>query len=315
MITSLMRFGSGNFYYMKRLILILFLFTIYLSHVSLSAQTAADTIPFTMDEDEMMDHTDSVIFFPSNETYNGDVYTSGIYSGWDTTNIHTAKADMKSLNDSVREFALYSDHNCGYVHPFSGRVTSKFGPRKKRYHYGVDIDLETGDSVNVAFDGKIRIAKKSKSYGNVIVVRHDNGLETYYAHLSKINVVVGQEVFAGDVIGLGGNTGRSRGSHLHFEVRYLGHPINPTEIISFDDKKLVSNMLCIDMATFDYVSEAKKAAAKNYVNSKGKKVHTVKKGDTLSAIAKRYGTTTKALCKKNGIKATSTLRLGQKIKL
>ncbi len=315
-----MRIGCGNFYYMKRLFLLFFLFTIHLLPASLCAQTRADTIPFTMDEDEMMDQTDSIIFFPSNEIYSGglyasDLYTSGIYVGWDTTNIHTVKADMKSLNDSVREFALYSDHNCGYVHPFSGRVTSKFGPRKKRYHYGVDIDLETGDSVNVAFDGKVRIAKKSKSYGNVIVVRHDNGLETYYAHLSKINVAVGQEVFAGDVIGLGGNTGRSRGSHLHFEIRYLGHPINPTEIISFDDKKLVSNMLCIDNATFDYVSEAKKAAAKNYASSKGKKVHVVRKGDTLSGLAKRYGTTTKVLCKKNGIKATSTLKLGQKIKL
>ncbi len=303
---------------MKQLFLILF--TIHFSSTTLCAQTTTDTIPFTMDEDELMDPTDSVIFFPTNERYSGglysgDLYTSGIYSGWDTTNIHTVKADMKSLNDSVREFALFNEHNCGYVHPFSGRVTSKFGPRKKRYHYGVDIDLETGDSVNVAFDGKIRIAKLSKSYGNVIVVRHDNGLETYYAHLSKINVIVGQEVFAGDVIGLGGNTGRSRGSHLHFEVRYLGHPINPTEIISFDDKKLVSNMLCIDMATFDYVSEAKKAAAKTYASSKGKKVHVVKKGDTLSGIAKRYGTTTKVLCKKNGIKATSKLKLGQKIKL
>ena len=141
-----MSIGCGNFYYMKRLFLILFLYTIHLSPVSLCAQTAADTIPFTMDEDELMDHTDSVIFFPTNEInsgglYSGDLYTSGIYTGWDTTNIHTVKADMKSLNDSVREFALYSDHNCGYVHPFSGRVTSKFGPRKKRYHYGVDIDL------------------------------------------------------------------------------------------------------------------------------------------------------------------------------
>lgn len=269
------------------------------------APAPQDTIPGIGEEEEMMDYNDSLISFPAYD----------LYCGWDTTNIHTVKANLNSLNDSIKELPLFGVNSCGYVHPFSGKVTSTFGPRKKRYHYGVDIDLETGDAVNSAFDGKVRIAKKSKSYGNVIVVRHDNGLETYYAHLSKINVVVGQEVFAGDVIGLGGNTGRSRGSHLHFEIRYLGHPINPTEIISFDDQKLFSNVLCMDNTTFDYVSEAKKAAAKTYANSKGKKIHTVKKGDTLSSIAKRYGTTTKALCQKNGIKSTSTLRLGQKIRL
>jgi murein DD-endopeptidase MepM/ murein hydrolase activator NlpD len=238
-----------------------------------------------------------------------------LYCNWDTSRIHYAKFDIATLKDSIKEVMLYDEASCGYVHPFSGKVTSKFGPRKRRFHYGVDIDLETGDSVNVAFDGKVRIAKKSKSYGNVIVVRHSNGLETYYAHLSKINVIPGQEVLAGDVIGLGGNTGRSRGSHLHFEIRYLGQPINPTEIISFDDQKLVSNTLCLSQETFGYVAEAKKAAAKTYASSKGKKVHVERKGDTLSGIAKRYGTTTKALCKKNGIKATSTLRLGQKIKI
>jgi murein DD-endopeptidase MepM/ murein hydrolase activator NlpD len=258
-----------------------------------------------MDEDEMMDYNDSLISFPAYD----------LYCGWDTTNIHSAKFDIKSLKDSVKEVALFDENSCGYVHPFSGKVTSKFGPRKKRFHYGIDIDLETGDQVNVAFDGKVRIAKKSKSYGNVIVVRHSNGLETYYAHLSKINVVVGQEVFAGDVIGLGGNTGRSRGSHLHFEIRYLGQPINPTEIISFDDQKLLSSTFCLSQETFGYVAEAKKAAAKTYASSKGKKVYVVKKGDTLSSIARKYGTTATVICKKNGIKTSSTLRLGQKIRL
>ncbi|MCE9539018.1 MAG: peptidoglycan DD-metalloendopeptidase family protein, partial [Bacteroidetes bacterium] len=160
----------------------------------------------------------------------------------------------------------------------------------------------------------VRIAKKSKSYGSVVVIRHSNGLETYYAHLSKINVEVGQEVYAGEIIGLGGNTGHSRGSHLHFEVRYLGHPINPTEIISFTDHKLVVDTLCISKRTFNYVCEAKKAAGKTYANSKSK-IHTVKKGDTLYGIAKKYKTTPKALSKKNHLKSTQILRLGQKIKL
>jgi murein DD-endopeptidase MepM/ murein hydrolase activator NlpD len=296
---------------MKRLFFILSFFSFVFSFTSLYSQVKdtipADTASFTMDSDdgEPLEYNDSLNAYPA---YN-------IYSGWDTLNIHSTKFDITSLKDSIREVSLFDENSCGYVHPFSGKVTSKFGPRKRRFHYGVDIDLETGDAVNAAFDGKVRIAKKSKSYGNVIVIRHSNGLETYYAHLSKSNVIVGQEVFAGEVIGLGGNTGKSRGSHLHFEIRYLGQPINPTEIISFDDQKLVSNTLCLSKETFGYVAEAKKAAAKTYASSKGKKIHVVKKGDTLSGIAKRYGTTTKQLCKKNGIKSTSTLRLGQKIKL
>ena len=208
---------------------------------------------------------------------------------------------------------MYDENSCGYSHPISGNVTSGFGPRKKRFHYGADIDLETGDAVSAAFDGRVRIAKISKSYGQVIVIRHNNGLETYYAHLSKMNVEVGDEVFAGQTIGLGGNTGKSRGSHLHFEVRYLGQPINPTEIISFTERKLVTDTLCLSRKTFDYIAEAKKAAAKNKANSK--KVHVVKKGDTLSHIAKKYHTTPKALSKKNGIKTNGTLRIGQRIKV
>lgn len=299
---------------MKKFILTIFIFSFLYSAFagikgeemlsSKTKKTVTDTIPFVIDEEEMADYNDSIISFPS----------SDLYCGWDTINTHSIKFDIESLKDDTKEIALYDKNSCGYVHPFSGNVTSGFGPRKKRFHYGADIDLETGDAVGSAFDGKVRIARKSKSYGSVVVIRHSNGLETYYAHLSKINVEVGQEVYAGEIIGLGGNTGHSRGSHLHFEVRYLGHPINPTEIISFTDHKLVVDTLCISKRTFNYVCEAKKAAGKNYANSKTK-THTVKKGDTLYAIARKYKTTPKELSRKNRLKSTHVLRLGQKIRL
>jgi murein DD-endopeptidase MepM/ murein hydrolase activator NlpD len=273
------------------------------SFISIELNSPKDTVPFAIDEDEMMDYNDSLISFPAYD----------LYCGWDTVNIHSPKFDIASLKDTSKNILLFDINSCGYVHPFEGKITSCFGPRKKRYHYGVDIDLETGDCVSAAFDGKVRIAKKSKSYGNVIVIRHDNGLETYYAHLSKINVEIGQEIYAGEVIGLGGNTGRSRGSHLHFEVRYMGQPINPSEIISFDEHKLICETLTISSKTFNYLAEAKKAAAKT---AKGKgKIHVVKKGDTLSAIARKYGTSTKVLSKKNGIKPGAKLKLGQRIRI
>ena len=263
-----------------------------------------DTVPFVMEEDEMQEDTDSLFSFPA----------SDLYCGWDTIHTHSTKFDIGSLQDNVKEIALYDKNSCTYAHPFSGNVTSGFGPRKRRFHYGADIDLEVGDAAGVAFDGKVRIAKRSKTYGNVVVVRHSNGLETYYAHLSKINVEIGEEVFAGQIIGLGGNTGHSRGSHLHFEVRYLGQPINPTDIISFTEHKLVSDTLCLSKKTFSYVCEAKKAAGKNYANSKAK-VHIVKKGETLYAIARKYKTSPKELSQKNRLKSTNILRLGQRIKL
>jgi murein DD-endopeptidase MepM/ murein hydrolase activator NlpD len=257
-----------------------------------------DTVPYAIEEEEL--ESDSIIFSPA-----GDLYCE-----WDTINIHSPKFNFKELNDSERELTLCNEQSCGYAHPFLGNVTSGFGPRKRKFHYGMDIDLETGDQVVAAFDGKVRIAKKSSSYGNVIVIRHANGLETYYAHLSKINVGIDQTVVAGQAIGLGGNTGRSRGSHLHFEVRYLGQPINPTDMISFEERKLICDTFCLSKKTFSYYDEVYKIARNNAKH----RVHVVKKGDTLSGIAKKYGTTVKALSQKNKLKSKSTLRLGQRIK-
>ena len=262
------------------------------------SKVTPDTVPYVVEEDEL--ETDSLSFFPA----------ESLYCLWDTVNIHSPKFNFKELNESERELTLCNQQSCGYVHPFLGNVTSSFGPRKRKFHYGMDIDLETGDQVVAAFDGKVRIAKKSSSYGNVIVIRHANGLETYYAHLSKINVEVDQNVYAGQAIGLGGNTGRSRGSHLHFEVRYLGQPINPTEMISFDERKLIADTFCLSKKTFNYYDDVYKMAHKSTKH----KIHVVKKGDTLSSIAKKYGTNVKSLAQKNKLKAKSTLRPGQKLK-
>lgn len=263
-------------------------------------KTAIDTVPYIAEEEEF--ESDSVSLLPA----------ENLYCLWDTINIHSPKFNFKEL-ETERELILCNQQSCGYAHPFLGNVTSSFGPRKRKFHYGMDIDLETGDQVVAAFDGKVRIAKKSSSYGNVIVIRHSNGLETYYAHLSKINVEVDQNVYAGQAIGLGGNTGRSRGSHLHFEVRYLGQPIDPTEMISFNDRKLISDTFCLSKKTFNYYDDVYKMARNNSKYSKHK-VHVVRKGDTLSSIAKKYGTNVKTLAQKNKLKIKSTLRPGQKIK-
>ena len=266
----------------------------------IACKTGIDTIPYAVIEEDIEDISDSLTLFPA----------SDLYCDWDTTHIHSPKFNYKIL-DSIRELPLCDENSCGYVHPFLGKVTSSFGPRKKKFHYGIDIDLETGDQVVAAFDGKVRIAKKSSSYGNVIVIRHSNGLETYYAHLSKINVEVDQQVFAGQAIGLGGNTGRSRGSHLHFEVRYLGQPLNPTEMISFEDRRLISDTFCLSKTSFKYIPLPQ---AKHPFKTSGKNVHVVRKGDTLFSIAKKYGTTVQSLSQKNKLKSKTKLQPGQKIK-
>lgn len=235
-----------------------------------------------------------------------------IYCNWNTKVIHPYRFDLTKKADTSYIF-LQSNSGCDYNHPFEGHVTSNFGPRNGRFHYGIDIKLNTGDSVAAAFEGTVRIAQQSSSYGNVIVLRHNNGLETFYAHLDKMMVKVGDHLEAGDILGLGGNTGRSSGSHLHFEVRFKGAPINPNEIISFDNYSLKMNILPLSHSNFDYLTKARAEA--NVKKIKQKKYHTIRKGETLSKIARKHRISVKKLCKLNRIKVTTKLRPGKKIRL
>jgi len=233
------------------------------------------------------------------------------YESFDSYTIHYPKTDF-SNKEGVTVIPLITGSQ-RYVHPCdcptSPAPTSRFGLRRNlnRYHYGIDTRLRTGDPVYSVFDGVVRIARRSPTYGFLVVVRHHNGLETYYAHLSRLLVTPGREVRAGELIGLGGNTGRSRGAHLHFEVRYLGAPINPEHIIDFEKRDLIDPVLNLSAEHFQYLEEVKKLQQAQF--------HTVRSGETLGAIARRYGTTVNAICNLNGIRSTSIIRVGQRLRV
>ena len=225
--------------------------------------------------------------------------------------------------------SLYPNWNNQYVHAYgnaiipetytidltgfhmptpSTKITSPFGPRWRRMHNGLDLKVNIGDTIVAAFDGKVRIVKyERRGYGKYVVIRHDNGLETVYGHLSKQLVEENQLVKAGEVIGLGGNTGRSTGSHLHFETRFLGIAINPVYMFDFPKQDIVA-----DTYTFRKTKGVKRAGSHDTQVADGAiRYHKVKSGDTLSRIAKLRGVSVSTLCKLNRIKPTTTLRIGQ----
>ena len=159
--------------------------------------------------------------------------------------------------------------------------------------------------MRVAFDGIVRIAQYDRyGYGHYILVRHYNGLETLYGHFKKRLARVGDVVKAGDVIGLGGNTGRSTAPHLHFEVRYEGNAIDPADLFDFQNDSLLSDQLSITPATFAYLAEARKI-----------RYHRIRRGDTLSHISYRYGVSISKICRLNGISRKTILRVGRRLRI
>lgn len=195
----------------------------------------------------------------------------------------------------------------GFVLPAPGYVTSPYGWRRNRMHKGTDIKVQVGDSIRSAWPGQVRIVGwDPRGYGYFVVVRHDNGLETVYGHLSRPLVDEYEPVKAGYVLGLGGNTGRSTGSHLHWEIRYLGEAMNPAGFVDFSTGQLKNNE--------EYVIGIK-AMKQARAEAAAMKYHKVRQGDTLSGIAKKYGTSVKALCRLNNIKETKILQIGQKIRV
>lgn len=217
---------------------------------------------------------------------------------WINDKIFAYPGERDSIKDTV--ITLISA-NRSFILPMYGKLFRGF----TYGHKGLDIDLNKGDTIRTAFDGVVRYSKYNRGgFGNLVIIRHYNGLETYYAHQTKILVKVNQVVKAGDCIGLGGSTGRSRAPHLHFEVRYKDIPLDPLRMIDFDNKKLISNTFPVTRNVFypaDYDGQAV--------------YYKIKSGDTLGKIALKYHTSVKALCAMNKIKPTTTLRIGRSIRV
>jgi murein DD-endopeptidase MepM/ murein hydrolase activator NlpD len=249
---------------------------------------------------------DSAMYIPAYERY----------EHFDTRGLFHHQQDVKqifSAGDSI-SFVLCREQ-CDFTYPYQGELTSPFGPRWGRMHYGLDIDLETGDEVATAFEGMVRISQYHSSYGNVVVVRHNNGLETLYAHLSQRKVKPGDYVQSGQLIGLGGNTGRSYGAHLHFEVRYMGQAIDPNYLVDPGKKSLRDWEFVLTQRNFKTALETIEYTRALEARSGKKTYYTVRSGDTLSAIARKKGTTIGTLCKLNKIRPSSRLRAGQRLRV
>jgi murein DD-endopeptidase MepM/ murein hydrolase activator NlpD len=239
------------------------------------------------------------------ETIEEELYPAGdIYDSWDTEFV-------KAYKNAVVPDSFLIDVS-DFVMPVAGvqRITSPFGQRRRRFHYGTDLKVQVGDTIYAAFDGKVRVRSfERRGYGYYLVLRHPNGLETVYGHLSKFLVVQDENLKAGQPIALGGSTGRSTGSHLHFEFRFLGNAINPAEVIDFGEWAIKDDQ-------YLFVKNKWGASSKYLASGSGAaRYHRIVSGDTLGAIARRYGTSVDRLCRLNNIKSSSLLRVGRSIRI
>ena len=246
---------------------------------------------------------------------------------WDTKNILPYReVDMSKMPNSVVIDLL--DSMTTYHCPYQGAVNprGKYGPRRGRRHQGVDLPLKMGSPIYATFSGRVRIATYNRGgYGKLVIIRHDNGLETYYGHLSEILVEPEQWVEAGHVIGLGGSTGRSTGPHLHFETRYYGQAFDPERLIDFKAGTLCRETFLLKKSFFSIYSKAGQDFEDEIANEEQDKreaaeraalrYHTIRNGDTLGHIARKYGTTVGNICRLNNMKSTAILRLGRKLRV
>ena len=277
--------------------------------------------------DRKMKAVDSVALQRIIYTENYDSPAEDLYEDWSNKYAHHETVLPDSFRISLKDFCMPTDNRL---------VTSNFGARWGRQHKGLDVKVYIGDTIRAAFPGKVRVVRyEARGYGKYVVIRHYNGLETIYGHMSAQLVTENQEVRAGDPIGLGGNTGRSTGSHLHFETRLCGVALNPALMFDFRNQDVVDDYFMFRKSSYqresalatrlrgvgggsisadanEDVELAAAAPAANY--SQESRFHKVKKGETIYSIAKRRGTTVDAIMKLNHLKKNAKLKAGQILK-
>ena len=236
-----------------------------------------------------------------NEAY--IIPSDDMYPTWSNSVVHYNSAMPDSFRIDLRNYVMPTSNT---------KITDIFGyrPNRRRVHHGLDIKVQTGDTIFAAFDGKVRVTSyQRRGYGHYIVVRHNNGIETLYAHLSKKLVKANQNVKAGDPIGLGGNTGRSSGSHLHFETILMGKSLDPALMFDFKNQSMTGEHYMYRKPGSKYIENGKVKIA-----GPEKKYHKVKSGDTIEKIARKYGVSQKRIFELNGLKSNSIIRPGQTLR-
>jgi len=291
---------------------------------------AIDTLDIGDDRVNVVLCDDGTWFFIKNldKLENDDVFTDH----WEENVVNSYK-DVSIASLPYHNTIILADSLSKWVCPYTAKVFSKFGYRHHRRHQGVDLPYPVGTPVKAAFDGKVRFSMYYKGYGNLVIIRHDNGLETYYGHLSARNVEAGQWVHAGDVIGLGGSTGRSSGPHLHFETRYRGFAFDPQWIADFETGKLHKNIFVLRRSYLDpsshYVPESIDEEEEVYLTDEqivaeekriaeekaAMKWHTVRNGETVGRIAAKYGKSITQIKKLNPKLNVDRISIGQKIRV
>lgn len=236
-----------------------------------------------------------------NEAY--IIPSDDMYPTWSNSVVHYNSAMPDSFRIDLRNYVMPTSNT---------KITDIFGyrPNRRRVHQGLDIKVQTGDTIYAAFDGKVRVTSyQRRGYGHYIVIRHNNGIETLYAHLSKKLVKANQNVKAGDPIGLGGNTGRSSGSHLHFETILMGKSLDPALMFDFKNQSMTGEHYMYRKPGSKYIENGKVKIA-----GPEKKYHKVKSGDTIEKIARKYGVSQKRIFELNGLKSNSIIRPGQTLR-
>ena len=278
---------------------LLFAILLVASIVTRAQDVALD--PVTLHKPMEMVDTVQQHYMLLNEAY--IIPSDDMYPTWSNSVVHYNSAMPDSFRIDLRNYVMPTSNT---------KITDIFGyrPNRRRVHHGLDIKVQTGDTIYAAFDGKVRVtSSQRRGYGHYIVIRHNNGIETLYAHLSKKLVKANQNVKAGDPIGLGGNTGRSSGSHLHFETILMGKSLDPALMFDFKNQSMTGEHYMYRKPGSKYIENGKVKIA-----GPEKKYHKVKSGDTIEKIARKYGVSQKRIFELNGLKSNSIIRPGQTLR-